>query len=145
MFKSLHISASALTAERLRMDIISNNIANVNTTKTADGGPYQRQTVLYGERANYGSFSQKLRKEINGFNGGGVEVLAIQKDNSPFKRVYDPQHPDSDQDGFVNLPNVDVMKEMVDMISTTRSYEANISVLNSSKSMLLKALEIGRG
>lgn len=144
-FSAFNISSSALTAERLRMDTISQNIANANTTRTEDGTPYRRKTVVFQEREDT-SFSQYLSDASKQkFNvGGGVRVTAIVEDQSPFKEVYDPGHPDADENGIVRMPNVDIITEMVNMISATRAYEANVTALNASKSMASKALEIGR-
>ncbi len=142
MFGAIDAAASGLTAERLRMDVISNNIANVNTTRTAEGGPYRRQMVVFAPRENEASFSQVLSQQLQ--TGNGVRVTGIQKDTSPTKKVYDPAHPDANKEGYVEMPNVNVVSEMVDMISSTRSYEANVTVINAAKSMALKALEIGK-
>lgn len=143
MFGAIDSAASGLTAERLRMDIISNNIANVNTTRTAEGGAYKRQLAVFAPREGNGnSFAQFLSQELN--SGSGVRVVGITKDNSPTRRVYDPAHPDANQEGYVEMPNVNVVTEMVDMISATRGYEANVTVINAAKSMALKALEIGK-
>jgi flagellar basal-body rod protein FlgC len=143
-FKTFNISASGLTAQRLRMDIIAQNIANVNTTRTEDGTPYRRKTVVFEERGEV-PFSQYLsgasRQQY--LTGGGVRVSAIVEDPSPFKEVYDPSNPDADENGIVRMPNVDIVTEMVNMISATRAYEANVTALNASKSMASKALEIG--
>ncbi|ADI01730.1 MAG TPA: flagellar basal body rod protein FlgC [Syntrophothermus lipocalidus] len=137
------ISASGMTAQRLRMDVISNNLANVNTTRTPQGGPYRRQMVIFEARTpSKGNFKDLLSAYMEG--EGGVRVKAIREDTSPFKRVYDPGNPDADQDGYVNMPNVNVVSEMVDMISATRAYEANVSAVEATKSMAMKALEIGR-
>ncbi|MFD2670108.1 flagellar basal body rod protein FlgC [Marinicrinis sediminis] len=140
-------SASALTAQRLRMDIISSNIANATTTRGKKVGdtwlPYQRKMVVMEPRQS--QFAQMLNQEIQGeAPGNGVRVSRIIEDQAPFKSVYDPSHPDADENGNVWLPNVDIAKEMVDMISATRAYEANVTALNASKSMIMKALEIGR-
>lgn len=143
IFKSIDISASGLTAERLRMDIISKNIANANTTRTSSGTPYRRQVPLFREAQSKISFSAHLSKAI-GSSGNGVEVVAIKEDKSPFKLAYDPGHPDADKDGYVQMPNIDTVTEMVNMISASRAYEANVTALNTTKSMALKALEIGR-
>jgi len=140
---TVDISASGMTAQRLRMDVIANNLANVNTTRTPQGGPYRRQVVVFESRTpGNGGF----RDLLNAYTGGeaGVRVKAIREDTSPFKRVYDAGNPDADQEGYVNLPNVNVVSEMVDMISATRAYEANVSVIEATKSMAMKALEIGR-
>jgi flagellar basal-body rod protein FlgC len=133
IFNTLQISASALTAERLRLDIIAGNIANANTTRTAEGGPYRRKTAVFAEAL---ADAEKA--------GRGVRVAAVREDNSPNRLEYDPQHPDADELGYVAYPNINVVQEMVDMITATRSYEANTTVLNSTKNMFQKALEIGR-
>lgn len=139
-FSSLDINASALTAQRLRMDTISQNIANANTTRGADGNPYRRKTVQFEER------KERFSEYMNSSNvaGDGVRVSKIVEDKSPFKIVYDPGHPDADANGNVRMPNVEIVNEMVNMISATRSYEANVTAINSSKSMIMKALEIGK-
>ena len=144
-FNSLDIGASGLTAQRVRMDTISQNIANVNTTRTEDGTPYRRKDVLFEERSDSNSFSSMLSSASDKLsNGQGVRVTKIIEDNSDFKKVYDPGHPYADADGYVSMPNVDVVTEMVNMISATRSYEANVTSINATKSMALKALEIGK-
>lgn len=149
IFHSLNTTASALTAQRLRMDVISSNIANVDTTRArqvnGEWEPYRRKSVTLTE--NNGQFSSFLNAAMGKKNvpGNGVKVTKINEDNeTPFKLVYDPSHPDADEDGYVRLPNVDLLKEMVDLISASRSYEANVTVFNASKSMLMKALELGR-
>lgn len=143
-FNSINISSTGLTAERLRMDIISKNIANVNTTRTSSGMPYRRQVPIFKEKENK-SFSEFLSEAKNDYEtGNGVEVTAIKDDQSPFKRVYNPGHPEADEKGYVLMPNVDIVTEMINLISASRAYEANVTALNSSKSMAMKALEIGR-
>ncbi|MCQ6557924.1 flagellar basal body rod protein FlgC [Paenibacillus mendelii] len=142
-----NVSASALTAQRLRMDVISSNIANADTTraKFVDGKyePYKRKMVVIEPMQP--SFSDVLNNQINGSErASGVKATRIIEDSSPSKLLYNPTHPDADEAGYVKLPNVDVMKEMVDMISATRSYEANVTALNATKAMFVKALEIGR-
>ncbi|NLB78877.1 MAG: flagellar basal body rod protein FlgC [Clostridiaceae bacterium] len=146
LFDSFNVSAAALTAQRLRMDVISQNIANVNTTRTEDGTPYRRKTVVFQEKESDISFSQYLSEQSRSrfLTGGGVRVTEIAEDPTPFKEVYDPSHPDADENGIVRMPNVEIVSEMVNMISATRAYEANITALNASKSMASKALEIGR-
>lgn len=144
-FSALQSSASALTAQRLRMDTISENIANVNTTRTEEGTPYQRKTVVFEARGNNIPFSNYLTKASQkAIKNGGVRVAEIVEDQTPFKSVYDPGHPDADDNGIVQMPNVDVVAEMVNMISASRAYEANITAINTTKSMATKALEIGR-
>ncbi|WP_068774620.1 flagellar basal body rod protein FlgC [Paenibacillus sp. FJAT-26967] len=144
---SFDISSSALTAQRLRMDVISSNIANADTTRASfvDGqwSPYQRKIVSV-EPKGQPSFAQMLNTAMTDGTGQGVRVSSITGDTTPFKQVYNPTHPDANQEGYVMMPNVDVAKEMIDMISATRSYEANVTALNASKSMIMKALEIGR-
>lgn len=142
---SINISASALTAEKLRMDIISKNIANANTTRTANGTPYRRQVVVFDGSQNNVPFSQYLNDASKSMIGTGVKVKGIVEDKSPFKMQYDPGNPDADENGYVKMPNVDVMTEMVNMITASRAYEANVTAINSAKSMAMKALEIGRG
>lgn len=140
-FSTLRISASGLSAERLRMDTIASNIANVSTTRGENGQPYRRKIAV---------FQENLNKELNTSTGKteenllGVKAVGIVEDKSPLRKVYDPTNPDADNDGYVNMPNVNVLNEMADMIAATRSYEANVSAMNSEKSMFLKALEIGR-
>lgn len=145
LFQALDASASALTANRLRMDVASANIANAQTTRGryVDGEwfPYQRQMVVM-QPSQTTSFHQELNKHIEGLNG--VKVTRLVKDSTPFKHMFLPEHPDADEDGYVRLPNVDLLKETVDMVSATRSYEANVTAFNASKQMAMKALEIGR-
>jgi flagellar basal-body rod protein FlgC len=142
MFGAIDAAASGLTAERLRMDVISNNIANVNTTRTAAGGAYRRQMVVFAPREGETAFAQILSEKVG--TGNGVKVVGITKDNSPARQIYDPNHPDANQEGYVEMPNVNVVSEMVDMITATRAYEANVTTINAAKSMALKALEIGK-
>lgn len=142
MFGAIDSAASGLTAERLRMDVISNNIANVNTTRTAEGGPYRRELVVFEPRSAENSFANVLSSQMGQENG--VRVTGITKDTSPLRMVYDPSHPDADATGYVAMPNVNVVTEMVDMITASRSYEANVTVINSAKSMAAKALDIGK-
>ena len=144
-FGALDIGASALTAQRLRMDTISQNIANVNTTRTEDGTPYRRKLVIFEEKAKDAPFSDYLSASSKDrLVGGGVRVARIFEDSTPFKKVYDPGNPDADAEGYVQMPNVDIVTEMVNMISATRAYEANVTSINTAKSMAMKALEIGR-
>lgn len=139
----IDICASALTAQRLRMDVISNNIANATTTRTENGGPYRRQVVVFEERNSSGKdFKELLQEQLEGY--GGVRVKAVQEDSSPFRKVYDPTNPEAGEDGYVSYPNVNVVTEMVDLISSSRSFETSVTAMNSIKGMALKALEIGR-
>lgn len=130
IFRSLEASASALTADRLWLDIVADNIANANTTRTATGEPFRRRIPVFAARA--------------GAPAGGVQVVAVTEDPSPFRLRYEPGHPDADENGYVRMPNVDVIKEMVDMIAATRAYEANVTAINAAKGMFLRALDIGR-
>ncbi len=145
MFSTVNVSASGLTAQRLRMDLIADNIANVNTTRTEDGIPYRRKLAIFRERNS--SFSNAMASQMSGNQsaGEGVEVAGIREDTKPFKTVYRPNHPDANQEGYVEMPNINITSEMVDMISASRSYEANVTALNTTKRMAMKALEIGRG
>ena len=151
--KSMDISASALTAQRLRMDVISENLANIDATRTAEGGPYRRKMVVFNSTGIENTYENSLfnkiftstYEEINarGVNRG-VEVAEIVEDQEPFKMVYNPTHPDADENGYVAMPNVDSLKETVDMMEAFRAYQSNITALNSIKQMAMKALEIGR-
>ncbi len=137
IFTTFDISASALKAQRIRLNTISSNIANVETSSTPEGGPYKKKSVYFQTKPI--SFKEELDSSIR-----GVEVSKILEDQDPPKKVYDPSNPDAKEDGYVEMPNVSVLKEMVDMMSATRSYEANTTVIKSAKRMALKALEIGR-
>jgi len=142
---SFAITASALTAERLRMDVISNNIANANTTRTVEGGPYIRERVVFAPRMDAApAFAPMLANLTPQGLPVGVRVTAIEKDPSPPRMVYDPGHPDANSEGYVAYPNVNAVNEMVDLISASRAYEANITAFNATKSMALQALTIGK-
>jgi len=138
----MSISASALTATRLRMDVIAENMANSNTTRTENGDPYRRKYVVFQERVDDKAFAQFFNKAKT--VPGGVRVLEIGTDMSEFKYDYNPSHPDADEDGYVRMPNVEVVQEMVDMMSAYRAYEANITAINTFKDMAVKTLEIGK-
>jgi len=127
----IDVSASGLAAQRRRLEVIAENLANAETTRTAEGRPYRRKQVIFSEA-------------LDAAAEGGVEVEEISEDLSPGKRVYQPGHPDANDEGYVELPNVSVMQEMVDMIGATRAYEANVTALNATKSMIRRALDIGR-
>jgi flagellar basal-body rod protein FlgC len=139
-FNSLRISASGLSAERLRMDTIASNIANVSTTRGEDGKPYVRKVAVFQENLN--KLMASGNKKENQFLG--VKAVGIVEDQSELRRVYDPTHPDADEEGYVLMPNVNILNEMADMIAATRAYEANVNILNNAKSMFSKALEIGK-
>ncbi len=143
IFSAIDAAASGLTAERLRLDVISNNIANANTTRTAAGGAYRRQRVIFQPRTEQQqSFAKMLNNQLT--IGEGVRVIGIREDDSPLRQVYDPHHPDANREGYVEMPNIHIVSEMVDMITATRAYEANVAAVNAAKGMALKALEIGR-
>jgi flagellar basal-body rod protein FlgC len=140
LFRNFDICATALTAERLRMDIISNNIANANTTRTKEGGPYQRQRPVFARvletvTDDGGAPVQKM---------AGVKVVGIESDKRPPRMVYDPSHPDANDQGYVAYPDINVVTEMVDLIGASRSYEANVTAFNAAKDMFRAALEMGR-
>ncbi len=141
-FKSMEISSSGLSAQRLRMNILSSNLANAQTTRTPEGGPYKRKDVVF-EAKPVDEFGKYL-DDAFGTQLDKVNVTNIHEDKSAPKRVFDPGHPDAGKDGYVEMPNIQVMTEMVNMIAATRAYEANTTALNEAKNMALKALEIGR-
>jgi flagellar basal-body rod protein FlgC len=148
MFDALDVSATGLTAERLRMDVTAENLANAQTTRGADGQPYRRKEVVLSEISS-GGFGSQLAKAIGagasaGASAGGVEVTAITQDQTPGKLVYDPGHPDADAKGYVRMPNVDTVAEMVDLISASRAYEANVTAMNAAKGMFSKTLDLLR-
>ncbi len=140
MFDVLKISGSGLHAQRVRMDTIATNLANIHTTRTEEGGPFRKLNVVLGSSADSAErFREVLSKKLE-----AVEVEEISESEKPFERLYDPAHPDADRDGYVTLPNVNVLEEMTDMVSATRSYEANVNVINTTKHMFLKSLEIAK-
>lgn len=145
-FNSLNTSTSALTAQRLRMDVISENLANIDTTRTAKGGPYKRKTVIFKEMDSKKPFSSifndVVSSDSNKYNVKGVKVDKIVEDKSEGAKEFNPNHPDADSNGYVEKPNVNVVEEMVNMISANRTYEANITAVNTTKSMINKTLEI---
>jgi flagellar basal-body rod protein FlgC len=137
------IAASGLTAQRLRMDVISNNIANAQTTRTAEGGPYRKKSVVFESRLKELLLNLPVENS-NAPAGNGVRVGGIVEDKRPPLMVYDPSHPDADATGYVAMPNVNMVNEMVDLMSATRAYEANVMSLNAAKGMAATALEILR-
>lgn len=148
LFDSMQISVSGLSAQRVRMDVIASNIANVDTLETAQGGPYIRKRVRFettnpetGDIVRVSAFDDVL---ANRAIGQGVRVSAIEEDPAALELVYDPDNPSADEDGFVLRPDIDLVTEMTDMLSATRAYEANITVLNALKSMAMTALDISR-
>lgn len=158
LFTGMNISASALTAQKLRLDLISNNIANINTTNTGETTaagnaiPYTREVAVFSTRPGETNFSDYFKKATQNMSSEGVQVTAVNQDTDAYRLEYDPDNPDAAKTGedgipvgYVRYPNVNLTEEMVDMISANRSYEANVTALNASKAMALKALEIGRG
>lgn len=149
IYTAINTAASGLTAQRTRLDVIANNLANVNTTRTIEGGPFRRSRVIFQPRnAEIYWRSPFLPRYLKNEIGSGVKVVDIQKDEAEPRLVWDPTHPDAIKSGpragYVEYPNVNVVTEMTDMISASRSYEANATIINGSKTMFLKALEIGR-
>ncbi|WP_093071874.1 flagellar basal body rod protein FlgC [Salisediminibacterium halotolerans] len=149
MFDGMNATASALTSQRLRMDVVSSNMSNADSTRgrMVDGEwePYRRKMTTLQPNSSDSSFSDHLNRASSGGATEGVKVGSIVEDQSPFRQEYNPEHPDADEDGYVELPNVDPLKEMIDLMSASRSYEANVTTFDAHKNMMMKALEIGRG
>ncbi|MDQ6968584.1 MAG: flagellar basal body rod protein FlgC [Mariprofundaceae bacterium] len=146
LFTSMHISAAGLTAQRSRLDIVAENIANADSTHTKKGGPYRRRQVVF-ESSPMGNNRSFLSVFQGSFNQGSLQSVKVSKtieDQRPFREVYDPDHPDADSHGMVKMPNVNTVQEMVDMNSAARSFEANVTVMEASKRMFLKSLELLR-
>jgi len=147
MFSAFDINASGLTAQRYRMDIISENVANAHSTRTEDGTPYRRKVVTFEEKGGQTSFSRVLGKAAysHGYTGKGVKVNGVYEDHvTEMNMVYDPSHPDADENGYVTYPNVNIITEMTNMIDASRAYEANSTAFNASKAMALQGLEMAR-
>jgi len=150
IFDSFEISASGMTAQRDQMDLISSNIANVNTTHTVAGGPYRRQMALFQEKIDFNEYFTTAAFSFDDGNsedhtiGSGVSAAGVVKDPSPLKKVYDPHNPDADEHGYVSMPNVDLITEMTNMIQASRAYEANATAIDATKAMLNKAIDIQR-
>jgi flagellar basal-body rod protein FlgC len=141
IFTSMQVSASALSAQRTRLNVISGNLANVGTTRTPEGGPYRKRDVVF--RSSQNVFENQLQEALDK-NVQGVEVAQIQPNSQAFRTIYQPGHPDADENGMLTLPNVNVMEEVVDMMTAMRNYEANVTAIKSAQRMATKALEIGR-
>ena len=139
----LKVNGSGMKAQMMRLEVLSSNIANINATRTPEGGPYRRREVVLEAKPMGGSFEDALQAAHES-TSTGVEVTKVVEDQSPFKKKFDPGHPDAGPDGFVLLPNVDVVSEMVNVQEAARSYEANISVILAVKNMIAKTFEIGR-
>ena len=142
-FNSIQTSSSGLSAQRLRMNLISGNLANVNTTRTREGGPYRRKEAIFAAKPIDSGFNKILTDRLQN-QTTGVQVDRIYEDPSPPLMKYDPSHPDATAKGYVAVPNINPMEEMVNMISATRGFEANVTAIKAAKEMALKALEIGR-
>ncbi len=132
LISTLKVSTSGMSAERLRMDLIADNLANANTTRTAQGTPYRRKVAVF----------EPIRPTAD--RPGGVRAVAIAEDTTPFRQVYQPGHPDADANGYVNYPNVDMVSEMIDLITASRAYEANIQAFNAAKNMFMRTIDLGR-
>jgi flagellar basal-body rod protein FlgC len=159
MFTAFNIAASGMTAQRYRMDIISENVANASTTRTEDGTPYVRKVVTFAQKGQQTGFGTILEDHLHdnhfingyvdtlngGFTGGGVKVTGVYEDTeTPMKMVYDPSHPDADADGYVTMPNVNIVTEMTNMIDASRAFEANNTAFTAIKSMAMQGLQIGQ-
>jgi flagellar basal-body rod protein FlgC len=150
LFDAIDVAGSGLSAERLRMDVTSENLANAQTTKGADGQPYRRKTVVLAEAGGQASFGNALNAAMTRSVGNasgparGVQVTGIVADSSPLKRIYDPGHPDADANGYVTMPNVNTVTEMTDLISASRAYEADVTAMQTAKQMFIKTLDILR-
>ncbi len=140
---AIKISSSGLKAQRTRMNVVSSNLANINTTRTDEGGPYRKKEVVLSSTNVKDKFGKELKESMNG-QVKEVKVTGIVEDQSAPKKVYEPGHPDANEEGYVAYPNINLMHEMVNLISASRSYEANITAINASKGLALKALELGR-
>ncbi|MCL2052049.1 MAG: flagellar basal body rod protein FlgC [Lachnospiraceae bacterium] len=146
IFNAFDVNASGMTAQRYRMDVISENIANINTTRTADGTPYRRKIVTFEQMpSRNGSFRHVFESARNTFNGNGVRVTKVSEDHkSEMVMAYDPAHPDADENGYVTYPNVNIVTEMTNLIDASRAYEANATAFNASKTMAMKGLEMAQ-
>ncbi len=145
IFNSFDINSSGMTAQRFRMDVIAENVANANTTRTADGTPYRRKVVTFAEKGFSEPFSHVLNKATDKFTGQGVKVGGVYEDTkNDLVRAYDPSHPDADEDGYVWYPNVSIVTEMTNLIDASRGYEANATAFNASKAIASRGLEVGQ-
>jgi len=144
LLSSMHISASGMSAQRTRMDIVAENIANAESTRTDEGGPYRRRQVVFQATPGQQQFSNIFNSSFNSNQHQSVKAAYIAEDPTPFRQVFDPSHPDANAQGLVNMPNVNSVEEMVDMNSAARSFEANVTTMEASKRMFLKSLELLR-
>jgi len=150
LFKIFSVSGSGMAAQRSRMTVVAGNLANSETTRTPDGGPYRRRDVIFKAVPAQGEFNAEFAAEFDKLSDGvseaqGVEVVGVKQSSRPARKIFDPNHPDADGEGYVALPNINPMEEMVDMLSAVRSYEANLATYNTTKSLIRKILDIGRG
>ena len=149
---TINIIGSGITAQHLRLDVISENVTNINTTRTEEGGPYRRKMVVFEAVSGRDTFRDAMARAMSGAasnagvnpTAGGVRVTEIVEDESPMKIVYDPTHPDADEDGYLELPNVDMVKEMADAMAATRAFASDVTAFNTLKSVISSGLEIGR-
>ncbi|MDX8404792.1 MAG: flagellar basal body rod protein FlgC [Mariprofundus sp.] len=144
LLNSMHISASGMSAQRTRMDVISENIANAESTRTSEGGPYRRRQVVFQSVSPGQPFSHVFNSNFQSDSRQSVKAAYIAQDKTPFREVYDPSHPDADGNGMVKMPNVNAVEEMVDMNAAARSFESNVTTMEASKRMFLKSLELLR-
>jgi flagellar basal-body rod protein FlgC len=144
MFDTMEISSSGLSAQRIRMKTISSNIANINTTRTPGGGPYRRKEAIFAAMPADKTFHEELVSQEKDDGTRQVKVVGIVEDSRPPKMKYEPTHPDANEEGYVELPNIDVVEEVTNMMIAKRSYEANIASINATKNMILRTLEIGK-
>ena len=150
LFKIFSVSGSGMAAQRSRMTVVAGNLANSETTRTPDGGPYRRRDVIFKAVPAQGELNAEFAAEFDKLSDGvseaqGVEVVGVKQSSRPARKIFDPNHPDADGEGYVALPNINPMEEMVDMLSAVRSYEANLATYNTTKSLIRKILDIGRG
>jgi flagellar basal-body rod protein FlgC len=143
MFDAIDISASGLTAERLRMDVTAENLANAQSTRTPEGGPYRRKTVIL-QQASGGGFAGALAGALGGSEPRGVEAVGVVPDNTPLRQVYDPGNPEANANGYVTMPNVNPVTEMTDLIDASRAYQANVTALQTTKTAFTKTIELLR-
>ena len=145
LFKIFSISGSGMAAQRSRMTVVAGNLANSETTRTAEGGPYRRRDIIFQAVPSDKEFAGQLDKLSEpGQEAQGVEVVGVSRSHRPPRKLFDPNHPDADAEGYVSLPNINAMEEMVDMLSAVRSYEANLATYNTTKSLIRRILDIGR-
>jgi flagellar basal-body rod protein FlgC len=143
LFTAMELSGSALTAQKIRLNVIASNMANIHTTKTPEGGPYQKREVVFEAVPKRNAFEREL-DAVAARNISECKVSQIARSQAPFRKVFNPHHPHADAEGYVTMPNVDVVYEMVDLMDASRGYEANLAVAGTSRSMAQRALELGR-